>query len=269
MHNRLTLNTTNNNLLYISLTEIEETFRSNLHSHPNLEILLFLEGNGYIQTNNNEIPVKKNDIVIINENCIHVELTKGLKFYAIGIKSTSMYLKETFKKNIIYFNLNDNDYKIMLSLYELIYQQNLNKHEFSSHITNNIIDTILLLLIKKYDLLVQEISNESNDSSLIESIKQVIDNFYYQDFKLDDIADRLSQSKSTICHKFKKHTGLSIMQYKIQKQIEEAKNLLVISDMNISQIASLVGFNSASYFTKIFKDIYGMSPKEYKKRQEC
>ena len=94
MHNRLTLNTTNNNLLYISLTEIEETFRSNLHSHPNLEILLFIDGNGYIQTNNKVIPVKKNDIVIINENCIHVELNKGLKFYAIGIKSNSMFLKE-------------------------------------------------------------------------------------------------------------------------------------------------------------------------------
>lgn len=269
MHNRLTLNTTNNNLLYISLTEIEETFRSNLHSHPNLEILLFIDGNGYIQTNNKVIPVKKNDIVIINENCIHVELTKGLKFYAIGIKSTSMFLKETFTKNIIYFNLNDNDYRIMLALYELIYQQNLNKHEFTSNITNNIIDSILLLLTKKYDLLVKEITRKSDDSGLVDSIKQIIENYYYQDLKLDDIANSLSQSKSTICHEFKKHTGLSIIQYKIQRQIEEAKNLLIMSDMSISQIASLVGFDSASYFTKIFKDTYGMSPKEYKKRQEC
>ena len=87
-----------------------------------------------------------------------------------------MFLKETFTKNIIYFNLNDNDYKIMLALYELIYQQNLNKHEFTSNITNNIIDSILLLLTKKYDLLVKEITKKSDDSGLVDSIKQIIEN---------------------------------------------------------------------------------------------
>ena len=54
MHNRLTLKTSNN-LLYISLTEIEDTFKSNLHSHPNLEILLINDGKGYIQTTNKKI----------------------------------------------------------------------------------------------------------------------------------------------------------------------------------------------------------------------
>lgn len=263
MHNRITLNT-NNNLLYISLTEIETSFKSNMHSHPNLEILLFVDGTGYIQSTNETIYVKKNDIVIINENCNHVEITKGLRFYAIGIKSTSMFLKETFAKQIINFKLNDQDYNIMLALYNLIYQENLDKHEYSLQITSNTIDSILLLLAKKYSLLIKEITGKENESDLIHSIKQIIDNYYYQDLKLDDIANRLSQSKSTICHEFKKNTGISIIQYKIQKQIEEAKNLLLMSDMNISQIASLVGFGSASYFTKIFKTTYKMTPKEFK-----
>lgn len=266
MHNRLTLKTSNN-LLYISLTEIEDTFKSNLHSHPNLEILLIIDGKGYIQTTNKKIPVKKADIIIINENCNHVEITRGLKFYAIGINKLSMFLKETFTKKIIYFSLDESDYQTMLALYRLIYNENLNKNNYSENITNNTIDTILMLLAAKFNLLMKELTHHSDDSDIVNSIKQIIENYYYQDLKLDDIANRLSQSVSTICHEFKKHTGISIMQYKIQKQIEEAKNLLILSDMNISQIASLVGFNNTSYFTKMFKKYYNTTPKEYKEIQ--
>lgn len=266
MHNRLTLKTSNN-LLYISLTEIEDTFKSNLHSHPNLEILLIIEGKGYIQTTSKRIPVKKSDIIIINENCNHVEITKGLKFYAIGISKLSMFLKETFTKKIIYFSLDETDYQIMLALYRLIYFENLNKTTYSDNITDNSIDTILMLLVNKFNLLIKELTQHEDDPDLINSIKQIIENYYYQDLKLTDIANRLSQSVSTICHEFKKHTGISIMQYKIQKQLDEAKNLLILSDMNISQIASLVGFNSTSYFTKMYKNYYGVSPKEYKKNR--
>ena len=53
---------------------------------------------------------------------------------------------ETFAKQIINFKLNDQDYNIMLALYNLIYQENLDKHDYSSQITSNTIDSILLLL---------------------------------------------------------------------------------------------------------------------------
>ena len=45
---------------------------------------------------------------------------------------------------------------------------------------------------------------------------------------------------------------------------EVAKNLLKITDLPITTIAIETGFNSASYFTKMFKDKYGITPKIYK-----
>lgn len=50
-----------------------------------------------------------------------------------------------------------------------------------------------------------------------------------------------------------------------QDQVDEAKNLLKISDMNIVEIGTAVGFNSPSYFTKVFKERIGSSPSEYRK----
>ena len=72
-------------------------------------------------------------------------------------------------------------------------------------------------------------------------------------------------SVSTISHHFKEKYGVGIIEYKINRQIDEAKNLLKISDMNIVEIGTAVGFNSPSYFTKVFKERIGSSPSEYRK----
>ena len=53
--------------------------------------------------------------------------------------------------------------------------------------------------------------------------------------------------------------------YKLFCQIEEAKNLLTITDMSITEISALIGFNNTSYFTKKFKVITNLTPKEFRK----
>lgn len=265
MHNRIILKT-DDDILYISLSEIEDDFQSNLHSHPNIEVLLFIDGKGYIQTTTDKIPVQKSDVIIINKKCNHVETSSGLKFYALGINNVSMYLEDIFTNNFIHYTLTSSEYETFHTLYKLIYQENLIKHNHSKQITRNSVDTIFLLLANKYNILLKNTIKSKSESDLVSNIKQIIENYYYQDFDLDDISNRLSQSKSTICHEFKKNTGMSIIQYRIKKQLEESQNLLSITDMSISQIASLVGFDSTSYFTKIFKQKYGITPKEFKKR---
>ncbi len=92
----------------------------------------------------------------------------------------------------------------------------------------------------------------------------IIDNNYSSEIKLEEIAKRLSLSTSTICHEFKKSEGVSIIEYKLKKQLEESYNLLSNSSMSVSEIAYLVGFNSVSYFNKQFKKEYNCTPLEYR-----
>ena len=61
---------------------------------------------------------------------------------------------------------------------------------------------------------------------------------------------------------FKKETNMTIIEYKLNKQLEEAYNLINVSNMTISQIAYSVGFNNQSYFNKMFKKKYYYSPKQ-------
>ena len=71
--------------------------------------------------------------------------------------------------------------------------------------------------------------------------------------------------KKKIQEGFKSYYSCSVNDFVQRKRLEIAKKLLSQSDLNISEIAYKVGLNSKSYFSKLFKDRYGLSPTDYKK----
>lgn len=265
MHQRINITIKNSSILYFSRSTIDKSFKPSFHSHPNLELLLFTGGQGKIITAYRKLDVKKGDIVVINPNSRHYEEGEGLSFFAIGIRNLDLYLQETFTKKIIVKTLSGEDYSMIYGLYSIIYHEATTHDSFSSKIIENSEDTIFRLLDRLYNLTGHN-SSDVEESDVVSNIKNIIDTYYASEITLDEIAHRLSESKSTICHKFKNETGMSIIEYKINRQLEEAKNMLSISDMSVSNIASLTGFSSASYFTKLFREHYGITPKQHKER---
>ena len=66
---------------------------------------------------------------------------------------------------------------------------------------------------------------------------------------------------------FKKATGAGITDYITKLKMEEAKDLLLTGNQKIYEISDEVGYDSAFYFSKVFKKYTGMSPKEFRNRQ--
>lgn len=65
---------------------------------------------------------------------------------------------------------------------------------------------------------------------------------------------------------FRKHTGLSLKEYMTRQRLERAKFLLTDSDMNVTQIADILGYSDIYYFSKLFKQIYGIPPTSFRNR---
>ena len=63
---------------------------------------------------------------------------------------------------------------------------------------------------------------------------------------------------------FKKYYGKSPTEYKVQIRIDQAKNMLIETDMRIKAIAESVGYSDALYFSRAFKKECGYSPSEYR-----
>jgi cellulose synthase/poly-beta-1,6-N-acetylglucosamine synthase-like glycosyltransferase len=65
----------------------------------------------------------------------------------------------------------------------------------------------------------------------------------------------------------KKYEDKTIKEYINDKRLKKAAELLSVSKYNITEISSMVGFNNVTYFSKMFKKLYGVSPSEYKDRK--
>lgn len=266
MHKRILLPSKNKNeILYISETIIDENFKTTKHAHPNIEILFFLEGSGYVITENEKIKVKKNDLMIINMESNHYECSNdNFRFYAIGLNHLKAFLKDSFSDNIIYISLDDQISNTIYNLYNMIYNESIEKKDNYMELINNYFESLKIIINRCISVNFYKI-NTKNKSAIVASLCQIIDNYFYLPIKIKDLAKRVSLSSSSICHLFKKEMGISIINYKINKQIEEAKNLILLTDMNMIEICNAVGLKDSSYFAKIFKKIVGQSPRDYKK----
>ncbi|WP_334136915.1 response regulator transcription factor [Muricomes intestini] len=89
---------------------------------------------------------------------------------------------------------------------------------------------------------------------------------YMKEISLDDVAKYVCVSKTYFSSMFKKEAGQKFSLYLLDFRLEKACVLLRQGNKKIYNIAYDVGFQSHNYFNNIFKERYGMTPKEYRKR---
>lgn len=99
-------------------------------------------------------------------------------------------------------------------------------------------------------------------------IHSYIENHYLEINSLDEIANNLHISKSTVSSAYKKEFGMTPYNHILKKRMSYALSLLKNTSQPISQIAETVKFNSTSFFIKQFKKDFGITPSQYRKRTD-
>jgi len=89
-----------------------------------------------------------------------------------------------------------------------------------------------------------------------------MNNHLSEDLSLEAIATELNMSRYYFCRLFKQSTGISPHQYLIKCRIDRAKELLLQGHKSIADVALQVGFTSQSHFTRHFKRLVGVTPKQ-------
>lgn len=93
---------------------------------------------------------------------------------------------------------------------------------------------------------------------------QYVKQHFREDVTLVNVAEELNVSLFYLSKLFRKHTGTNFTEYLTQLRVDYAKKLLAAGEMSIKEVAYAAGFNSQSYFSKIFKKYAGVAPSEYK-----
>lgn len=107
------------------------------------------------------------------------------------------------------------------------------------------------------------------DKKLIDRIVEVIDaNLDVENFNVKDLAIELGMSHSLVYKKIKKITGKSVSEFTRNVRLRKVATLLITTDLQISEAASIAGFRDIKYFRKQFQQFYDMNPSEFKKKYQ-
>ncbi len=126
----------------------------------------------------------------------------------------------------------------------------------------------LLLNKIQFEPTVTEIEKDTNTESAFihKAIILVENNLQNSSFSIDNMVDELNMSQSTLYRKIKSLTGLSLTSFIRSIRLKKAAHLILIDDLNLSQIAYEVGFNDYKYFKISFEKQYNCLPSKYKEK---
>ncbi|WNR46013.1 helix-turn-helix domain-containing protein [Paenibacillus roseipurpureus] len=113
----------------------------------------------------------------------------------------------------------------------------------------------------------QELDQSHNKSlsKRVETIVRLVDEKYMTDISLEACADLIGIHISTLSKAFKTATGMTFLDYVLKVRIEASQKLLIETDLKISEIAEMVGYQH-SWFHRVFKKYVGITPTEYREK---
>lgn len=101
-------------------------------------------------------------------------------------------------------------------------------------------------------------------SKPVRLVMEYIENHYNEKITLEMLAEKVNLSSSYLSSIIKKETGISLAENINKIRIEESKKILLKSNVNITELASMVGYNYSNHFARLFKQFTGMTPLKFK-----
>lgn len=263
------------------------------------EWMYCVKGNAWCKIGDKEYKLERGSLLLIKPNTPHnFWLDKKNLPKIIWVHFDFKYRKDVYKlenlvkKNYkIYFEEElpkksylRKEYKIedRFFLPEIISMKNVNyvEQKFEEMLSEFRKHTVTWQLTAKASILlileevIKQINYEDNkklkynNEKLEEHIKEYIHKYYFRKITRKDIAKYLGYNEDYIGKVFKSRYGCSISTYVNNLRIEKAKEFLEKTDLSITEISELVGFNEVYYFSKKMKKITGYSPTEWKKMRK-
>lgn len=255
-------------LLYISSAKYGGDWHSVQHTHNCSELFYVIEGQGQFLIEDQTYPVSVNDLVIVNPNVSHTEVSLNaspLRYIVLGVEGLELTATNgNDNTNFCIVNFKTFRENILLCLQNMLSEIE-NKHTGYEIICQDLMEILIVMLGRQTNFATILAPISKKTSRLCGSTKRYIDSHYQENITLDQLAEVCHVSKYHLAHAFTEEYGISPINYLISKRIAEAEHLLKTTDFSLNLISNTTGFSSSSYFAQIFRKQKGMSPTEFRK----
>lgn len=237
---------------------------ANPHLHNDIEIIVVLSGESLATADSKSAVIKEGDIYISFPNQIHFYHDRTALDHVMLIFSPDLIpefgslLDGHIPSSPVVKNAGNNP-KIKKSIEELIrlYEEG---HPFSEALSRA---HILIIMSELFSAMTLEKAPKYPSNILKLMIKYCYSN-YNHDISLQDLADELHTSRYYISHLFSKKLNISFNNYINTLRVRQACELLKQNSLSVTDIGFSVGFNSTRSFNRCFRNILGITPKEYR-----
>lgn len=225
------------------------------HSHPCVELMYFVEGQGGLEVERRRMSVAPYDVVVYPANWAHQEAETAARRREIFC--LWIFLPELSLTGPI--QLHDRDGGLGRLFQEIHRESKRDRPE------PLILEYEMKLLLTM--LLRNQSEAQSQDGALSDAL-QYIHSHYAEPITLDRLAALEHISKSYLSRLFKRQTGQTVISYINSLRVETAKRLLTATRANVDEIAGQVGFESPKYFYRVFRALTGSTPREFRGRRQ-
>ena len=222
-----------------------------MHTHKKYEIMLYLDGEGYMRTELGNIPFKAGTIVIVPPNIKHGSISEnGFRNISIEGDFEAYFHFDTVRA------FEDNENQEGKTLAEMIYENRYGNDTYLASLCT----AYVCFLMQRFEL----------DSAMQRSVKKITDeisqNAFDSQIDLTLILSKSGYSEDYIRSCFKKITGKTPNEFLTDIRIKHACFLIDIykNTISLSEISERCGYLDYIYFSKRFKSVMGMSPREYR-----
>lgn len=254
-------------LLYVSSAKYGGDWHSTPHNHSFTELFYVIGGVGQFYIEGEVYPVTSNDLVIVNPNIEHTEISfnaNPLEYIVLGIDGLELSFKDKQENRHCIVNFQNVKDQILFYLQHMLLEIE-SKTPGYEIMCQDFMEIMTLLILRQTDFSASMAPVKKNSPRLCTTVKRYIDEHFKENLTLDFLAAQTHVSKYYMVHAFTEEYGISPINYMISRRIEEAKHLLKSDDYALAHISHMLGFSSPSYFSQIFKKNAGMSPNEYRK----
>lgn len=254
------------------------------HVHHNYEIYYLISGERYYFIDNKTYLVKEGGLVLLNKGQIHkTTIVSQAKHDRILMQLDeepfNSFLISVINKNLSSFFSSHSgvyqlDSKMQARVKSLLREISEEIHNSKLHYSSLAMMKLCSLLVYIMRLDIKEKNSSTFSSSLantskhnkVSEVASFIKDHPADAISLANLAERFYISKSYLSRIFKEVTGFTVNEYININRIKQAQELLLTTDFNISTISTSLGYESSSYFIRIFNKYMGTSPLQYRKQ---
>ena len=249
------------------------------HIHQNIEIYYFISGSCKMDIGKETVVGDAGSIIIIFPNTVHsfyLDTDIPCKFIHIHFDpymlSSIFVNKENLNIDLFSILESINNYykstadKAMISLLYSIVDEVNNSQQFSEILSTLHLVEVLIYFMRKKTItsLFLTYETEVTPRYVFLAFEYIKEN-YSEKILLSDIANYLNISSRYLSKLFFKETNLTVLQYLNIYRINKSIDLMMTTDKSLTDISLSVGLGDLQHFSRLFKNIIGISPSKYKK----